>query len=72
MGDSLAPRRDPEFYSTPQSPGQFQLVAAQGQATRRGIHLTASLFLLHPDNEKKIKNKNKIQPNNKNPLLTKN
>lgn len=37
MVDFVAPRRYPDLYSTPQSPGQSQLLAAaQGQAIRRG------------------------------------
>lgn len=36
MVDFVAPRRYPDLYSTPQSPGQSQLAAAQGQAIRRG------------------------------------
>lgn len=38
---------------------------APGNKKRQVIHLTASLFLLHPDDEKNIKNKNEIQTTNK-------
>ena len=63
----MAPRRDTDLYSTPQSPDQ--LVSARGCPRpgnkRQVIHLTASLFLFHANNEEKVKNKNEYNQSTK-------